>query len=93
MTPSSKDHVLKTHREEAGSARELAQRGSEPLAVPDTPANAESARNEFERYPALASWMLRLGNTPGLMSLGDWMVFCGAVNVALKQAAKAGSPS
>ncbi len=40
----------------------------------------------FERYPALASWIERLGNTPGVLPLGDWMVFVGALNNALTRA-------
>lgn len=37
----------------------------------------------FERYPALASWIERLANTDIGMSLGDWMVFVGALNNAI----------
>jgi hypothetical protein len=38
----------------------------------------------FERHPALASWIERLGNTDIGLSLGEWMVFVGALNTALQ---------
>jgi hypothetical protein len=38
----------------------------------------------FERYPALASWIERLGNTKMDLGLGEWMVFVGAINAALQ---------
>jgi len=37
----------------------------------------------FERYPALATWIERLANTPTSLTLGDWMVFIGALNQAI----------
>ncbi len=45
---------------------------------------------EFERYPALASWIERLGNTAGL-ALGEWMVFVGSLNHALSEARQEGA--
>lgn len=45
---------------------------------------------EFERYPALASWIERLGNTSGL-ALGEWMVFVGSLNHALSEARQEGA--
>ena len=42
----------------------------------------------FEQYPALASWIERMGNTGSSLSLGDWMVFIGALNEALIIAAR-----
>jgi hypothetical protein len=44
------------------------------------------ARDEFERYPALASWIERLGNTDMNLPLGEWCVFVGALNHALQAA-------
>lgn len=49
-------------------------------------------KQTFENYPALASWIERLGNTPCL-PLGDWMVFIGALNHALDAARAEGQPS
>lgn len=51
----------------------------------------ELSEQPFERHPALASWIERLGNTPGLMSLGDWTVFIGALNQALNAARAEGA--
>lgn len=46
------------------------------------------AQQPFEQYPALASWIERMGNTGSSLSLGDWMVFIGALNSALITAAR-----
>jgi hypothetical protein len=45
---------------------------------------------EFERYPALASWIERLGSASGL-ALGEWMVFVGSLNHALSEARQEGA--
>ena len=37
---------------------------------------------EFERHPALASWIERMGNSAMGLSLGEWMIFLGALNRA-----------
>ena len=43
-------------------------------------------RNEFERYPALASWIERMGASGSALPLGEWMTFLGALNLALTAA-------
>lgn len=52
---------------------------------PESSQNLLQARikEPFERHPALASWIERLGNTQMELPLGDWMVFIGALNLAL----------
>lgn len=46
---------------------------------------AEARKQPFERYPALASWIERLANTSMNLSLGDWMVFVGALNMTIER--------
>lgn len=38
---------------------------------------------EFERHPALASWIERMANSATSLSLGEWMIFLDALNRAL----------
>ena len=42
----------------------------------------------FERHQALASWIERLANSQTGLSLGEWMVFLGALNDALLDASR-----
>ena len=42
----------------------------------------------FEHHEALASWIERLANSQTGLSLGEWMVFLGALNAALLDAAR-----
>jgi hypothetical protein len=60
-------------------------------AMTDTDTRRRSRQPEgeqpFERHPALASWIERLGNTGAGLSLGEWMIFVGALNHAIKTGA------
>jgi hypothetical protein len=50
-------------------------------------------KQAFERYPALASWIERMANTGTSLSLGEWMIFLGALNHALTTAERQPSPT
>jgi len=51
---------------------------------PSAPQDELKSQDAFERFPALASWIERLANASMDLSLGDWMVFIGALNAALQ---------
>lgn len=59
--------------------------------TPPTSEEVEAAKAQpFERYHSLASWIERLANTQTALSLGDWMIFIGALNHALTTAERGG---
>ena len=53
----------------------------------------EDRRQEFEKHPALASWIERMASAGTSLSLGEWMTFVGSLNQALLAAARTSRPT